>query len=145
MNVLAKSVLMLIFIFLTGILSSSRSEVSASPLPGSDWILDQTVGNVDFYYKIVMCEGFNTIVLKFNNKNTGDVKIAWKEVIKTQYEETVSPAPGMKEIILKPGETSEDNCNDVNSSAIIRVNQISPAYPAEIKDFRFSDISVIHL
>lgn len=107
------------------------------------WKLDKTVNNVNCYYKLIECNGLNTVFLKFDNKNKYSVKILWKEVFTTQAENSKEGSQGQKELILPTGITMPLSCTDeANKKNIILASQINPAYVAKIKQFEFKDISV---
>jgi len=111
----------------------------------SSWTLDATVSNVECYYKIESCNGSTIIFLKFNNKNANNVKITWNEVFKTQIDNSLTGFQGQKELVLLPGSTADYDCNGVNEILITRSAQISPAYPADVKQFKFSNLTVTNL
>jgi hypothetical protein len=111
----------------------------------ASWTLDATVDNVECYYKIENCNGSTSVFLKFNNKNTGNVKITWEEIFATQHEKASPGFVGKKELILLPGSTSDYDCSGLNALLIIRSAQISPAYPVEVSQFKFSKITVTNL
>ena len=114
------------------------------PFAKSEWILDKSVGNVDFYYKIADCDGSNTVFLKFNNKNNYAVNITWKEMFITQQVAIKSAGMnGIKELIISPGETAASGCQDLkNERCIIFAKKAIPAYKATITQFEFQDIHV---
>lgn len=109
-----------------------------------EWILDKTVGNVDFYHRITDCDGKKAVFLKFNNKNNYKVSISWKEVFVTkQISEKKEGFFGQKKLVILPGETSPSDCSDKkNKVCLVGPDGVSPAYGAEIKEFYYKDISV---
>ncbi len=109
------------------------------------WTLDATVNDVECYYKIENCNGSTIVFLKFNNKNANNVKITWNEVYTTQLEKAAPGFFGQRELVLLPGVTSEYDCNGVHEVLVLRTAQISPAYPVEVKQFNFSNITVTNL
>ena len=114
------------------------------PLSNNEWILDNTVGNVDLYYKIIECKGSNTVLLKFYNRNNYPVNIVYRELFVTQQVSTKAPGmSGTKNLILSPGETSASDCEDLkNKNCIILAEKAIPAYKATIVQFEFKDIHV---
>jgi hypothetical protein len=107
------------------------------------WILDKTVGNVDFYHIITVCNGKKTVFLKFNNKNSYSVKVTWKEVFKTRSEERKDGYIGKKELVLSSGTTTPNDCTDAaNKKSILLPSEIDPMSVSEILDFSFKEITV---
>jgi hypothetical protein len=107
------------------------------------WVLDKTVGNVDFYHSIIICNGKKSVFLKFNNKNNHAVKITWKEVFKTPTEETKDGYMGKKEMVLSSGITEPNDCADAgNKKSIILPSEVDPMAVIEILDFSFKEITV---
>ena len=109
----------------------------------TEWILDKTIGNVDFYHSITVCNGKKVVFLKFNNKNSYSVKITWKEIFKIQTGEIKDGFMGKKELVLSSGITTPNDCTDVvNKKSIVLPSEIDPVFVAEILDFSFKDITV---
>lgn len=127
--------------------SNSRLTESCVNAPGgtSSWTLDTTVNNVECYYRIETCNGATTVFLRFHNKNAGNVKISWEEIFTTQYEKAVPGFFGSKELVLQPGYTPEYNCNLTHNVLVIKYDRVNPAYPAEVSEFKFSNLSVTSL
>ncbi len=112
----------------------------------TEWILDKSVGNVDFYHAITVCNGKKAVFLKFNNKNNYRVKVTWKEVFKIPPGEKKDGYSGKKELVLAPGITSPKDCADVaNKKNIILPGEIDPLSVNEILDFSFKEITVSNL
>ena len=108
-----------------------------------DWVFDQTVNNVDFYYKMAECNGKKAVLLKLNNKNSYKVKISWKEVFTTQMEQQAEGHFGKKELIVAPGEVYADGCtSNSHKELLILPTGVSPAYEADIQKFAYKDIIV---
>ena len=109
----------------------------------TEWILDKTIGTVDFYHSITVCNGKKVVFLKFNNKNSYSVKITWKEIFKIQTGEIKDGFMGKKELVLSSGITTPNDCTDVvNKKSIVLPSEIDPVFVAEILDFSFKDITV---
>ena len=124
------------------ILPNHLEILTTAPTGTGSWILDETINNVECYYKIETCNGATTVFLKFNNKNAGNVKITWEEIFATQHEKAAPGFVGKKELLLLPGSTDDYDCSGLNALLIIRSAQISPAYPVEVSQFKFSNITV---
>lgn len=114
------------------------------PVSATEWKLDTTVGNVDLYYKIDACKGTNAVFLKFNNRNNYTVNISWKDLFVTQQVATKSAGVnGEKQLILTPGETVAEDCEDTkNKECILFAEKEIPAYKATITAFEFENIHV---
>jgi hypothetical protein len=113
-----------------------------NPVAG-DWVLGQTVNNVEFYYKIAECNGKKVVLLKLNNKNSYKVKISWKEVFTTQMEQQAEGHFGKKELTVAPGEVYAGECTgSIHKELLILPTGVSPAYSADIQKFAYKDISV---
>lgn len=114
------------------------------PASATEWKLDTTVGNVDLYYKIAACEGVNTVFLKFNNRNNYTVNISWKDLFITQQVTNKSAGvKGEKNLVLTPGETAAEDCEDTqNKECILFAEKEIPAYKATITAFHFEYIRV---
>lgn len=110
----------------------------------STWKLDATVNDVECYYKIENCNGTNIVFLAFNNKNSGDVKITWVDVLNTQFDTGLPSIAGQKELILAPGESSVYDCNSPANIAIVNPLEVHPAYIAAFSGYSFKVISVVN-
>ena len=112
-------------------------------MPAS-WILDTTVNGVEFYHSIQECNGKKAVFLKFNNRNTYQVKVSWKEVFATQQEAKVEGGKGQKELIIPTGVTVPASCTDnmMSRKNIVLSSEVSPMYVAEIRGYSFKDIQV---
>lgn len=109
----------------------------------ADWIYDKTVDNVECYHMITACEGKKVVLLKFNNKNSGAVKVTWKEVFKTQMEQKREGYAGKKQLLIPAGETAASGCADSkNKELLISSSQVAPTYAAEIQSFEYKEIQV---
>ncbi len=118
---------------------------SAADKPaGTEWVLDKTVGKVDFYYKISSCRGLSVVLLKFNNRNKYNVKISWRDIFVTrQVEPKTTGILSERQLILKPGEMSASNCDETkNKECMIFSSEAIPAYRADILQYGFKDITV---
>jgi hypothetical protein len=115
----------------------------AHPPAITEWVLDASIGNVDFYHAITLCNGEKVVFLKFNNKNSYPVKANWKEVFKIKSGESKDGFNGKKELILAPGITTPNDCSDkANKKSIILPSEIDPALVTEILDFNFKEVTV---
>jgi hypothetical protein len=111
--------------------------------PGEDWVLDKTVSNVEFYHAIRVCNGKNTVFLKFVNRNTRAVKVTWKEVVLTPDRQRKEGYAGKKEMLIQPGITTTQDCADVdNKKTIVRGSELDPLSVVEIAKFMYQDITV---
>lgn len=109
------------------------------------WVYDKTVNHVDFYHKIISCEGKNAVVLKFINKNSYKVKVSWKEAFETAQVKIMTEAVyGEKELVLSAGETLlSPGCEGSNSKqCLVLSQQAFPHYNADIIKFEFKDILI---
>ena len=98
-------------IFLTVLLSYSFAETK---LPGDNWVLAATAGDVTMYYQVVNCSGDDVVLLKFVNSGADALSVKWKERILSENEirQTV-PNPAIddfKHLELTPGQTLEASC-----------------------------------
>lgn len=111
--------------------------------PTGEWVLDKTVSNVDFYHSITICNGKPVVFLKFINRNTGKVKVGWKEIFVTRTKARVLGFNGKKELLLAPGTTTPADCTDAsNKKIVIHGGDVDPMSVVEITNFIFQDISV---
>ncbi len=118
-------------------------EQTGNNLPANDWVLDQTTGNVEFYHKLVTCQGKKVVLLKLNNKNAYSVKVSWKEVFTTQMEQQAEGHFGRKELVVAPGEVAAADCTGNHPRALMILPAgVSPAYEANIQKFSYKDILV---
>jgi len=116
--------------------------LTTAPTGTGSWILDETINNVECFYKIESCNGISTVFLKFNNKNAGNVKITWEESFQTQKESGLQGTADTKELILLPGFTADNDCSIVNPVTIIKMHQVAPMYPGVIKSYNFINVKV---
>ena len=109
----------------------------------TNWTQDQTLNGVKCYHKIEQCNGVNVVFLKFDNTTNGILYISWKEVFNTQLENNIEGWKGVKQMTLAPGVTEQSNCSDNRTPSCLLVPlDASPAYPAVISNFSFSNLSV---
>ncbi|MCB9251663.1 MAG: hypothetical protein H6605_04305 [Flavobacteriales bacterium] len=107
----------------------------------SDWVLGKEVSNVECYYKIVSCDGMPAVLLKFNNKNSGNVKITWEN----SYEETTGVFEdfnGIQEFVLQSGESDEVDCNSVAGPNVITHFRIAPHRAVNLTNYSFKNVQV---
>ena len=135
--------------FITCFLFFLLSGLSADPglTEGSkrNWILDKSIDNVDFYYSITTCNGESVVFLKFDNKNTYDVKISWEEsFITTQVKEKRNGFNGVKNLVLHRGITAQEDCENIRyKECFILPVQVNPAYKPIVEVFEYKSIQVI--
>lgn len=111
--------------------------------PGEDWVLDKTVSNVEFYHAIRVCNGKNTVFLKFVNRNTRAVKVSWKEVVVTADRQRKEGYAGKKDLLIQPGVTTTQDCTDAdNKKTIVRGAEVDPMSVVDIAGFIYKDITV---
>ena len=109
----------------------------------TQWTLGQSTGNVEFYYSITACGADSVVFLKFVNSNNTGVKVTWNEVFDTQEEAGAKGYFGPKTLVLQPGTTEQSDCSSVDCpDCLILPTEVSPAYPANIRHFAFSDVTV---
>jgi len=108
------------------------------------WTLTKSAGKVDLFYKIGQCNGETVIFLKFDNKNDKSVTISWKEAVTdVKFGKTFEGQYGAKQLVLKPGITSSDNCSEASiGECVVRMTEIVPTFPAEPKSFEFKEVTV---
>lgn len=113
------------------------------PAGPGDWVYDKTVDNVECYHMLANCEGTTVVLLKFNNRNSSQVTIAWKEVLATQLNPQQESYGGKKQLVILPGETYPESCSDAKAKKLrIIPDEAVPTYRAEIKSFAYKDVSV---
>lgn len=132
-------------IFFTTLLSVGLFMGSISHGFASDWTLNKSTGNVDFYYKIGECNGQDAIFLKIVNKNNYEVKVTWTDVVSDNISgRNVEARYGLKEHIVAPKTSLQSNCSEAESSDfIVLVHKTIPTHKADIKSFEFKNIKVI--
>jgi len=127
----------------SGTAGNTVASINNQLAPTGDWVLDKTVSNVDFYHAVNVCNGKNTVFLKFVNRNANAVKISWKEIFVTAHRERIEGFAGRKEMVIQPGTTTPADCNDAtNKKAIIRGSEIDPMAVVDIVNFSYKDITV---
>ncbi len=120
-----------------------RTGYSAAGAPSTDWVLDKTVSNVEFYHAITVCNGKNVVLLKFINRNAATVKIGWSEIFVTRNRERKAGFDGRKEMLLPTGITTPASCEDSNNKkTILRGDEVDPLSVIDIQNFYFKDITV---
>ena len=111
--------------------------------PAEEWVLQSTVRNVDFYYRISECSGEKVVFLKFNNRNRQQVKVSWREVFATQFDVAKEGFSGVKQLLLPTGETAQTDCSTIRvKECVVFANQVTPTYLADIRRFTFRNITV---
>jgi hypothetical protein len=127
----------------------SASGFAAQPITPSDskdgWVLDKTVSNVDFYYRIATCNNESVVFLKLENRNDFPAKVSWEEVYATrQVPEKRNGKNGVKTMLLPAGITVQDNCeNIVHRECIILPDEVSSSYKAIVDAFEFTSVRVV--
>jgi hypothetical protein len=120
----------------------TMSSIAGTKYAAGEWVLSATVQNVDFFYQITGCNGKQVVLLKFNNRNATKVKVSWKEVFTTQFENG-KEGSGKKSLLLSTGETFDVDCSNAKiKECIVLSSHVSPAYIADIRKFGFKDITV---
>lgn len=125
--------------------AAAQGTASGDLTPPLKWQLDATVGGVQFYHALTTCNGKKVVFLKFNNRNSGAVKVSWKEVFVLQQNATkVDDLLGQKQLTVQPGETFQSNCAEQKQRELLtpRVQQVTPVDKGEIIKFSFKDIKV---
>lgn len=132
-------------IFFTIMLSVGLFMGSISHGFASDWTLNKSTGNVDFYYKIGECNGQDAIFLKIVNKNNYGVKVTWTDVVNDNVSGmNVEARYGLKEHIVAPGASLQSDCSEAESSdLIVLAIKIIPTHKADITNFEFKNVKVI--
>ena len=134
--------LLLIPLLICHLLLHAQEKNSSQASPGK-WILDKSIGNVEFFYMIVDCNGKNTVFLKLVNHNDYKVKVSWDEEFATQFVKNAKSRKGTKQFVLSARQTKASDCSSQNfTEGMIAPEQISPTYIAEFKKFEYLDIKV---
>jgi hypothetical protein len=108
-----------------------------------DWIADQRVNGVSFFHRLTTCNGRTVVFLKFENKTTRPVSVTWTEIFDTQSKKGSEGWKGPKQIMLKPGTTSQADCAGTdNPQCRVVPLDVNPTYVAVIKSFAFANITV---
>ena len=118
-------------------------EKNSNPANPGKWVLDKSVGNVEFFYMIQECNGKNNVFLKLVNHNDFRVRVSWDEEFATQFVKNAKNIQGPKQFVLSPGQTKASDCSSRNfTEGMIASEQISPTYIVEFKKFEYRDIKV---
>jgi len=126
--------------FLFGLMAISIAGFSQTQ---EGYTLGTTSGNVDCYYSITNCNGKTVVLLRFDNKNTSPVTVAWKEIFTTKQLPKSMPGHLNKQVTLAPGVSSVLNCEDMSHREyIIGEADVNQTYRADITGFRFGEVSV---
>jgi hypothetical protein len=107
------------------------------------WTLQTTVNNVDFFHKLVDCGDRKAVLIKFDNKNSFDVKISWKQIIGTkEVPNTENESDQRFEMSLTNGVIGPNGCQDSEfDNLVITPFEVEPTYMATIRNFSFSNIT----
>jgi len=110
----------------------------------SDWILERSTDNVDFYYRIGECDGQKVVFMKFENRNFHEIEISWKETIQDNVSKSqITGFYGEKHLLLAPGQVLQSDCSSsICQECITRPADVAPTHLVEIKEFSFSEVSV---
>ena len=109
----------------------------------TSWIADQTTGGISFYHRFSICNGDSVVLLKFINTTERALVVRWNELFNTQLETGISGWRGIKQLVLQPGVTSSENCDELLFPAcVIKRTDISPAYKASFISFSFTNIII---
>jgi hypothetical protein len=111
----------------------------------SDWKLDKSTGNVEFYYKVGECDGQQAVLLKIVNNNQYDVQVSWKEVIMDKtVGRSIESFEGEKELTLTAGKTMQaSSCGVTDSSELlVFLSAVAPTHVVDMQKFEFSNIAV---
>jgi len=129
---------------LAGMISLFWLIIQSQPSVGQvQWVLGQTVSNVNFYYSIETCGADTIVLLKFENTNSQPVTVSWNEQFDTQLYQQAIGYYGTKTLVLPTGITEDTNCASVTiPECIIFPNEVDPSYFAEIAAFSFVAINV---
>ena len=111
------------------------------------WVLDTTVNNVIFYYKLVSCGDKKAVLLKFENKNNFDVEVSWKQIVGSkQIPNSNDELASNNTLVIKPGTTEPNDCSDTeNAMLVVLPIEVSPMFIADIETFNFSSIQIREL
>ena len=122
------------------ILSGSISQVTAS-----DWALDKTSNNVEFYYKVGECNGQEAVFLKIVNKNDYAVSVSFTEEFTDKTSgRNIESFSGEKQLTIASGKTLQANsCSDTDcSECVILLSMVTPTHIIEMQKFTYSIVSV---
>lgn len=111
----------------------------------SDWTLDKSTGNVEFYYKVGECDGQKAVFLKIVNKNDYDVQVSWKEVFQDKtLGKSIESYTGKKQIMIVSGKTMQAiSCTEKDSiELVILLSMVTPTHVVDMQKFEFSNIEV---
>ena len=136
-------------IFILG--NKTNGSIIASALPDdenstgtSEWVLSQSNGNVDFYYKIDVCNGQKAVFLKFVNKNSYKVSVTWEEVYSDRKSgKNFENFSGDKQLTISPNATLQASCNGTEcNECLILSSMVSPMQVVDVQQFEFKNITV---
>lgn len=110
----------------------------------SDWLLDKSTNNVEFFYKIQECNGKNAVLLKIVNNNDFEITVTWTDVVSDNVSgKTIESHYGAKKLVIPAETTFQANCTENDrSECIIFADEIIPTHKANIMSFEFSNIIV---
>ena len=121
-------------------------EKNSNPASPGKWVLDKSVGNVEFFYMIQECNGKNNVFLKLVNHNDFRVRVSWDEEFATQFVKNAKAVHGQKQIALSKKEIKISDCStDEFKEGKISSDAISPTYVAAFQGFSYRDIKVTKL
>jgi hypothetical protein len=134
--------------FLLGNTSKGSVIFSTSPAGGNsgstEWVLQTTNGNVEFYYKIDECNGQKAVFLKFVNKNNYKVEVKWEEVYADKKSgKSFDNFEGKKHLVISPNATLQASCNSTEcTECLILSSMVSPVQVVDVQQFDFKNITV---
>ncbi len=110
----------------------------------SDWTLNKSINNVEFYYKIGECDGQDVIFLKIVNMNDFEIEATWTDMVYDRVLEMNTEAHyGSKELLVPAEATLQADCSEAESSDLIVLAQfIIPTHIGDVQSFDFKNITV---
>jgi len=111
----------------------------------SDWTLNKSASNVEFFYKFEECNNQRVVLLKITNNNTFDVQVSWKELISDSYSgQSIEGFYGEKQITIRAGQTLQGDCSTSDCMECITLtNSVAPDRPVYIQGLEIKDIKVV--
>lgn len=129
----------------SNIMALSPEGLSLTTEMSEDWTLDQSTGNVDFYYRIDNCSGQKAVLLRIVNRNDYEVQVNWKEFFTdANTRRTIEGFASEKELTLAAGRTVEArSCSDYDMAECLTLSSlVSPTSVVRIQDFEFRSVTV---
>lgn len=132
-------------IFILGNTSTGSVFSSSSPSGGpSEWTLQTTNAQVEFYYKVDDCNGEKAVYLKIANKNNYKISVKWEEVyVDKKSGASIKNFSGQKELIIAANTTIEASCNSKEYlECLIPFSMVTPTMTMDVQSLEFKNISV---